>query len=63
VDNIKLALKEKECDGVDLIELAQDSDQWGALVNKVTNLRVPQNFWEFPELLHNWQLLRQGSAP
>jgi hypothetical protein len=21
------------------------------------------NFWEFPELLHNWQLLRKGSAP
>jgi hypothetical protein len=21
------------------------------------------NFWEFPEWLHNWQLLRKGSAP
>jgi hypothetical protein len=28
-------------DGVDWIDMAQDIDQWGALVNKVLNLRVP----------------------
>jgi hypothetical protein len=28
-------------DGRDWIELAQDSDQWMALVNSVMNLRVP----------------------
>jgi hypothetical protein len=28
-------------DGVDWIELAQDSDQWKGLVKKVMNLRVP----------------------
>jgi hypothetical protein len=28
-------------DGVDWIELAQDRDQWRALVNTVTNLPVP----------------------
>jgi hypothetical protein len=28
-------------DGVDLIDLAQDRDQWRALVNTVMNLRVP----------------------
>jgi hypothetical protein len=37
VDNIKLDLR----DGMDWIELAQDSDQWRALVNRVMNLRVP----------------------
>jgi hypothetical protein len=28
-------------DGVDWIDLAQDRDQWRALVNVVMNLRVP----------------------
>jgi hypothetical protein len=27
--------------GVDWIHLAQDRDQWSALGNRVTNLRVP----------------------
>jgi hypothetical protein len=63
VDNIKMGLGEIECDGMDWIELTQDSDQWWALVNTVMNLRVLQNCWEFPEWLHNLQLLRKGSAP
>jgi hypothetical protein len=41
VDNIKMDLTEIGCDGVDWIELAQDRDQWRALVNTVMNLRVP----------------------
>jgi hypothetical protein len=28
-------------DGVEWIDLAEDRDQWRALVNKVMNLRVP----------------------
>jgi hypothetical protein len=41
VDNIKMVLREIGRDGVDWIELAQDRDQWKALVNTVMNLRVP----------------------
>jgi hypothetical protein len=41
VDNIKMYLGEIGWDGRDWIELAQDRDQWRALVNTVMNLRVP----------------------
>jgi hypothetical protein len=41
VDNIKMDLRKREWDGVDWIELAQDRDQWRALVNTVMNLRIP----------------------
>jgi hypothetical protein len=34
-------LRETEWDGVDRMHLAQDGDQWQALVNMVINLRVP----------------------
>jgi hypothetical protein len=41
VDNIRVDLGEIGWDGVDWIDLAQDRDQWRALVNTVMNLRVP----------------------
>jgi hypothetical protein len=41
VDNIKMDLGETGWDGMDWIDLAQDRDQWRALVNMVRNLRVP----------------------
>jgi hypothetical protein len=40
VDNIKIDLGVIGWDGVDWIDLAQDRDQWRALVNTVMNLRV-----------------------
>jgi hypothetical protein len=41
VGNIKIDLREIGLDDVDWIELAQDSDQWRALVNTVMDLPVP----------------------
>jgi hypothetical protein len=41
VDNIKIDLREIGWDGMDWIDLAQDRDQWRALVNTAMNLRVP----------------------
>jgi hypothetical protein len=41
VDNIKIDLRETGWDGMNWIKLAQDRDQWRALVNMVMNLRVP----------------------
>jgi hypothetical protein len=41
MDNIKMDLSEIKWDGVDWIDMAQERDQWRALVNTVWNLRVP----------------------
>jgi hypothetical protein len=41
VDNIKIYHREIGWDGMDWIDLAQDRDQWRALVNTLMNLRVP----------------------
>jgi hypothetical protein len=40
VDNIKINLRGIGWDGMDWIDLAQNREQWGALVNTVMNLRV-----------------------
>jgi hypothetical protein len=41
VDNIKIVLREIGWDAMDWIDLAQDRDQWRALVNTMMNLWVP----------------------
>jgi hypothetical protein len=38
---ILMDLREIGWDGVDWIDMAQDRDQWRAVVNTVLNLRVP----------------------
>jgi hypothetical protein len=40
-DNIKVDLRDVECGGMDRIDLAQDRDQWWALVNAIMNLQFP----------------------
>jgi hypothetical protein len=40
MNNIKMDLREIEWDGVDWIDMAQDREQWRALVNTVLSLRV-----------------------
>jgi hypothetical protein len=40
-DNIKMDLREIGLGGMDWIDLAQDRDQWRALVNTIMNLQVP----------------------
>jgi hypothetical protein len=41
VDNIKMDLREIGWGGVCFIDMAQEMDQWRALVNTVLNHRVP----------------------
>jgi hypothetical protein len=38
---LKQILREKGWDGTDWIDLAQDRDQWRAIVNTVMNLQAP----------------------
>jgi hypothetical protein len=46
-DNIKMGLREIGWRGMGWIDLAQDRDQWRALVSTVINRRVPYNFGKF----------------
>jgi hypothetical protein len=41
VDNIKMDLRELVWSSMNWIDLAQDRDQWSALVNTAMNVRVP----------------------
>jgi hypothetical protein len=40
-DNIRMDLREIGWEGVDWMHLAQDRDQWRAVVNTVMNVRYP----------------------
>jgi hypothetical protein len=39
--DIRMGLRETGCESVERKQLAEDKDQWRALVNKEINLRVP----------------------
>jgi hypothetical protein len=41
VNNIKIDLREIVWDGVDWMDMAQDRDQWRALMNTALNFWVP----------------------
>jgi hypothetical protein len=43
-DNIKMSLKEKGLDGVELVDEAASREQLPACVSTIMLLRVPQNF-------------------
>jgi hypothetical protein len=47
VDNVTMDLREIGWGDMDWIDVAQDRDEWSALVNMVMNLRVPQNAGKF----------------
>jgi hypothetical protein len=47
VDNINMDLREIGWSGIDWIDLAQNRDQWRALVSTVMNFQVPLNVGKF----------------
>jgi hypothetical protein len=60
VDNIKSDLRGIERDGMVWIDVAQDRDQWRALVNTVMYLPSGSiECWELLEWLLNWRLLKK----
>jgi hypothetical protein len=46
-DNIRTDLKEIGCEGVDWLHVAQDRDQWQAVVNRVMKLWIPESVENF----------------
>jgi hypothetical protein len=59
-DNNKMDRRGIGWGGIDWIDLAQDRDQWKALVNTV---RGSIKCWKILEELRNWPILKKGSAP
>ena len=56
-------VKEIEAEGVDWIQLLQDSEKWQSLVIMVVKLRVSYNAGTFFRYLRIYQLLKKGSTP
>jgi hypothetical protein len=48
---------------MDWNDLAQDKERWRTLVNTVMNIDWASiKSWEVVEQLHNWRLIKKGSA-
>jgi hypothetical protein len=63
VDNIKIYLRERELGGMDWIDLAQDRDKWRK--GSCEHGSEPSGFIKCSKILeqlHNWRLLKKGSA-
>jgi hypothetical protein len=59
-DNIKMNIREIGWGGLDCINLAQDRDQWRALVNTAMKLGVPSNVGKFLSSLAALLLEKDG---
>jgi hypothetical protein len=60
---IKMDLREIGWDGVDWVDLAQDRDHWRGSCEHGDEPSGSIKCWEVLEWLHNWRLLKKGSAP
>jgi hypothetical protein len=49
MDNVKMDLGETGWGGIDWIDLAQDKDQWRAVLNTVMNIPSFIKYWEVLE--------------
>jgi hypothetical protein len=59
----KIEMDLRRIGDMDWINLAEDRNQWRALVNMVMNFRVPKNVEKFLSGMSDWRLLKKDPAP
>jgi hypothetical protein len=62
-DNIKICLLETGEEGVDRINLAEDTDNWRVVVNAVKNIQLTQNTGYFFTSYEATSLSRRTTLP